>query len=147
MYNQMTAPTDSQISTLMSLPPDVPIGVLNLFQFHTKARYKEEDPEFGTPEADISGEQAYGKYAHIAGKFIEQLGGRVVFSSPVDQVMIGQEDIKWDLTAIMYFPTRQVFIKMLTDPKFQKVSRHRKAALANHFMMHIDGYSFKDTLS
>ena len=43
------------------------------------------------------------------------------------------------VAAIMFFPSRRAFVEMLTDPAFQAVSRHRKAALANHCMLHLNG--------
>ena len=42
-------PTESQLATLMSLPPEAPIGALNLFQFNAQAQYQPGDPEFDTP--------------------------------------------------------------------------------------------------
>ncbi len=139
-----SAPSEAQLAKLMSLPMDAPVAALNLFQFNARAQYVEGDPEFGTPEADISGEEAYLRYGKVAGKAIEELGGRVVFSTAVDQMMIGPDDQTWDLAAIMYFPTRQAFMTMLSDPAFQETSRHRKAALANHNMLHLAGDPFKE---
>ena len=52
--------------------------------------------------------------------------------------MLGPTDPQWDLAAIMYFPTRTAFMEMLSDPKFQEASRHRKAAFASHCMLHVD---------
>jgi hypothetical protein len=88
-------PTEEQIAKLRSLPGDEPIGALNLFNFNERAQYQSEDPEYGTPEADITGMEAFGRYGEIAGKFITELGGRVVFSTPVDQVMIGPSELSW----------------------------------------------------
>ena len=138
-------PTEEQIAKLRSLPGDVPIGALNLFNFNERAQYQSEDPEYGTPEADITGMEAFGRYGEIAGKFITELGGRVVFSTPVDQVMIGPSELSWDMAAIMYFPTRTGFMEMLSNPEFQAASRHRKAALANHTMLHLAGAPFSET--
>jgi hypothetical protein len=42
----------------------------------------------------------------------------------------------------MFFPTRRDFTLMLGNPEFVAVSRHRKAALANHYMLHLAGDSF-----
>ena len=140
----MSTPSSSQLETLMSLPADSPVAALNLFQFNAQAQYQPGDPEYGTPEADVSGREAYARYGESAGPFIMELGGKVVFSTPVDQVMIGGEDPAWDLAAVMYFPTRSAFIAMLSDPAFQDSSRHRKAALANHSMIHLAGDPFKD---
>lgn len=135
-------PNDEQIATLQSLPSDEPVGALNLFRFNEKARYQPEDPEYGKPEGEVTGREAYARYGEVAGEALEKLGGRVVFTTPVDQVMIGPADPAWDLAAIMYFPTRAAFMQMLTDPGFQAASRHRKAALANHTMLHLAGAPF-----
>ena len=136
-------PSEQQIAKLQSLPADEPVGALNLFHFNDQANYLPADPEYGTLEADITGREAYARYGEIAGKSIAELGGRVVFSTPIDQVMIGPSDPPWDLAAVMYFPTREAFMQMLSDPDFQSASRHRKAALANHTMLHLSGAPFK----
>ena len=140
----MSTPTQSQLAKLMSLPADAPVAALNLFQFNAQAQYQPGDPEYGTPEADVSGEEAYARYSAAAGPFVVGCGGRVVFSAPVDQVMIGPEEPAWDLAAIMYFPTRRAFVEMLSDSEFQHSSRHRKAALANHCMLHLAGAPFSE---
>jgi len=138
----MSNPTESQIATLQSLPSQEPVAALNLFQFRDQATYAPEDPEYGTPEADITGREAYARYAEVAGKSISAIGGRVVFSTAVDQVMIGPSEPNWDVSAIMYFPTRADFMGMLVNPEFQAASRHRKAALSNHYMLHLAGQPF-----
>ena len=118
------------------------MAALNLFQFNEQAQYQPGDPEYGTPEAQVTGREAYERYGAAAGKVIAALGGRVVFSTAVDQIMIGPSEPEWDLAAIMYFPTRAAFMAMLTDPDFQAESRHRKAAMANHYMLHLAGDPF-----
>ena len=69
----------------------------------------------------------------------------MAFSVAVDQVMIGPEGLNCDTAAIMVFPTRRAFMQMMTAPEFQASSRHRKAALANHVMLHLDGAPFVTT--
>ncbi|MEP5570087.1 MAG: DUF1330 domain-containing protein [Halioglobus sp.] len=137
-------PTQEQITKLQSLPADAPVAALNLFQFNAKAQYQPEDPEYGTSEADVTGREAYARYGDIAGSSIRDLGGRVVFSTPVDQTLIGPSDPSWDLAAVMYFPTRKAFMQMLSDPVFESASRHRKAALANYTMLHLAGAPFSE---
>ena len=136
------APTEAQLAKLMSLPGDQPVAVLNLFQFNSVADYQPGDPEFGTDAARVSGQEAYRRYGEIAGKGIINLGGRMAMSAPVDQVLIGPDTADWDLAAIMFFPSRSAFMQMLSDPDFQSASRHRKAALANHCMIHLNGDTF-----
>ena len=57
--------------------------------------------------------------------------------------MVGSENIQWDLSLTLLFPTRQAFIDMITHPEFQQASRHRKAALANHYNIHLKGDAIK----
>lgn len=135
-------PQEAQLAKLGSLPQEAPLAVLNLFRFNAEAGYRPEDPEFGTEAARITGREAWAAYAAAAGKAIVALGGRVVFSTRVEQLMIGPEEAHWELAAVMYFPTRKAFVELLSDPDFQAVSRHRKAALADHCMIHLAGESF-----
>ena len=139
-----SAPTDSQLEQLLSLPPEVPVAALNLFQFNVQAQYQSDAPEFNTEAANVTGKKAFAIYGATAGKIIVELGGRTVFSAQVDQVMIGPPDLQWDLTVAIYFPTRKAFVEMLSNPEFRKASRHRKAALANHCMLHLAGDPFKE---
>jgi uncharacterized protein (DUF1330 family) len=132
-------PTEAQITTLQSLPMDAPIAALNLFKFNERAQYRPEDREFGTPDADVSGQEAFARYSAEAGAKLRSLGGRTVFASSVDQVMIGPDALDFDLAAVMYFPTRSAFVAMLSDPEFQSSARHRYAALERHSMLHIAG--------
>ncbi len=138
----ISTPTEAQLKLLQSLPDGAPVGALNLFRFRENAQYEPGDPEYDTPAAAVSGREAYARYTAEAGPRIVQLGGRVVFSTPVDQTMIGPENPAWDLAAIMFFPTRAAFKSMLMDPEFQAASRHRKAALADHCMLHLNGEPF-----
>jgi uncharacterized protein (DUF1330 family) len=140
-----TEPTEAQLAQLQSLPMAAPLAALNLFKLNERAQYQPEDPEFDTPLANVSGEEAFGRYLVEAGEKLADLGGRVVFSTTVDQVMMGSDDLDFDLAAVMYFPTRSAFLAMSADPAFQSSSRHRRAGLAKHNMLHLDGDPFINT--
>lgn len=142
--DQKLDPDETQLGMLMSLPTETPLAVLNLFEFNVVANYQSGDPEFGTSTAEISGQEAFHLYSEVAGKFLEDLGGRVAMSIPADQVLIGPPSANWHLAAIMYFPSRGAFLQMLSDAEFQHASRHRKAALKNHLMVHLNGETFKN---
>ncbi len=142
--DQTLNPSDAQLSKFMSLPAETPLAMLNLFEFYNRAEYQPEDPEYGTDAAEISGQQAYRLYGEGAGALIESLGGRVVFSSPAKQVMIDPDNPNWHLAAILFFPSRAAFMQMMSDPDFQKSSRHRKAALKRHHMVHLNGEAFQE---
>lgn len=141
---QKLDPHEDQLAKLMSLPTETPLAVLNLFEFNEVASYQPGDPEFGTSAAEISGQEAFGRYSEVASKFMANLGGRIVMSAPAEQVLIGPQNTNWHVAAIMYFPSRGAFVNMLSDLDFQQASRHRKAALKNHYMIHLDGETFKN---
>ena len=132
-------PDDSQVTTLRGLDPEAPVAALNLFQFNDRARYAPGDEEYGTEAADVSGQEAFQRYVAAAGQVLADLGGHVAFTTMVDQVMIGPSEPQWHVAAVMVFPTRRAFIEMTMKPEFQAASRHRKAGLANHYQVHLNG--------
>ena len=136
-------PSENQLAKLISLSIETPLAVLNLFEFNTMANYQSGDPEYATSASEISGQEAFNLYGDVAGKTIEDLGGRVVMQAPTEQILIGNEAANWHAAAIMYFPSRGAVLQMMSDANFQKASRHRRAALSNHCMIHLNGDSFK----
>ena len=132
-------PDESQLATLRGLDPEAPVAALNLFQFNDRARYAPGDEEYGTEAADVSGQEAFERYAAAAGQVLASLGGHVAVTTTVDQVMLGPSDPQWHVAAVMVFPTRRAFIEMTMNPEFQAASRHRKAGLANHYQAHLNG--------
>ena len=141
--SKTTNSAKARFAKLMSLPLDAPIIVLNLFAFNAQANYQPEDPEYGTEKANITGEEALHAYFEAGSKITADLGVKTIFGSAVEQIMVGPENIKWDMAVTLLFPTRQAFVAMLTHPAFQKASRHRKAALANHYNIHLKGDAIK----
>ena len=137
-------PSENQLAKLISFSIETPLAVLNLFEFNTMANYQSGDPEYATSASEISGQEAFNLYGDVAGKTIEDLGGRVVMQAPTEQILIGNEAANWHAAAIMYFPSRGAFLQMMSDANFQRASRHRKAALKNHYMIHLNGEAFKN---
>ena len=125
-------PSENQLAKLISLSIETPLAVLNLFEFNTMANYQSGDPEYATSASEISGQEAFNLY------------GDVVMQAPTEQILIGNEAANWHAAAIMYFPSRGAFLQMMSDANFQRASRHRKAALKNHYMIHLNGEAFKN---
>ena len=138
-----TNSTKAQIAKLKSLPLDVPIVVLNLFEFNDQAKYQPEDPEYGTAKANVTGREAMQSYFEAVRKINTYLQVQTIVGAEVDQVLVGPENIQWDMTLILKIPNRQTFVDLMFNPEFHKASRHRKAALANHYNIHIKGGGFK----
>jgi len=122
-------PRGEQIQTLLGLGGDAPIVMLNLLKFREKAQYDEA----GEPE--VSGREAYDRYGEAMRLIVERHGGRILFTSRVDALVIGEVEELWDAAAIVEYPSRAAFVAIATSPEVQEIGRHRKAGLAGQLLI------------
>ena len=129
------APTQDQLNRFMKADQDAPLVMINLLKFKEKAEYPA-----GTPDSDISGAEAYGRYGAVAQKKIEEVGGRIVWSAPQHMVMIGDDaDDEYDAAALVFYPSRAAFLRMIAMPDYQEAAKHREAGLAFQKLLQCDG--------
>ena len=122
-------PKGEQLQALLGLGGDKPISMVNLLKFRDRAEYDEP----GEPE--MTGRQAYDRYARVMGPLVLAKGGRLRFSSRVDVLVIGEVGELWDAVAIMEYPSRAAFVAIATSPEVQEIGRHRKAGLAGQLLI------------
>ena len=103
--------------------------MLNLLKFKDKAEYDEP----GVPE--MSGREAYDRYARAMVPLVLSHGGRIRFSGKADAMVIGEVGELWDAVAIMEYPSRAAFVAIATSPEVQEIGRHRKAGLAGQLLI------------
>ena len=106
-----------------------PIAMLNLLKFRKKALYKDGRPD------DISGLEAYQRYATAMTKIVEREGGRILFAGRVAGLVIGQVGELWDLVGIMEYPSRAAFQRIATLPEVQALAVHREAGLEGQLLI------------
>ncbi len=114
-------PTREQFSTMMKLPDDGPIQMLNLIRFKEKADYGDG--------RDMTGSEAYKTYSAESGPIFSRVGGKIVFNGCPKVVVIGPEDEHWDLCFVAEYPNAAAFGEMVKDPEYQKAVKHRQAAV------------------
>ena len=68
-------PTPEQIQELLKGPADQPVVMLNLLRFKDRA---------SEPDADLSGEEAYMRYASDMTRYVTERGGRVIWTGRID---------------------------------------------------------------
>jgi uncharacterized protein (DUF1330 family) len=95
--------------------------MLNLVRLKETATYDD-----GTM---VTGAEAYAAYARESGPIFQKLGGRIVWSGSFDMVLIGPEQVYWDICFIAEYPSAEAFIGMIRDPGYQKAVKHRQAAV------------------
>lgn len=121
-------PTADQVRALRDHGPEGPIVMVNLLKFRDRAAYPA-----GTPDADVSGREAYGRYEHA---FVVTVGAvsaaEVIYAGPVGQVFIGDPraaEADWDMVLIVRYPSRQHFLRMMAEPSYRDALVHRYAGL------------------
>ena len=105
------------------------IAMLNLLKFRDKAIYKDGRSD------NISGREAYMRYANAMTKIVEREGGRILFSGRIAGVVIGAVEKVWDVAAIMEYPSRAAFQRIVTLPEVQEIGVHREAGLEGQLLI------------
>ena len=122
-------PTADGIQALSRDASPTKIAMLNLLKFRNKALYKDGRSD------DISGLEAYLRYANAMTKIVEREGGRILFTGRIAGLVIGAVENVWDVAAIMEYPSRAAFQRIVTLPEVQEISVHREAGLEGQLLI------------
>jgi uncharacterized protein (DUF1330 family) len=123
-------PTAEQIQRLLGGPPDRPVVMVNLLRFKARA---------DAPDAGLSGEEAYRRYAELMMPFVESKGGRILWVGRVDSQVIGTGGEGFDMIGLVEYPSRQAFVAIATDPHVQEIGAHRAAGLESQWLIAATG--------
>lgn len=113
-------PNFDYISTWFERDDDGPFWALNLMKYRERAVAAD-----GTVEerSGLEADNAYNPTPQI-----EAVGGRMVLIAPVEHQLRGDE-VVWDRTAIVLYPTRMSFIEMGNREDFKKQHEHKNAGM------------------
>jgi uncharacterized protein (DUF1330 family) len=103
--------------------------MLNLLKFRERAIYE------GSEEPEVSGRQAYMRYAQTMQQLVPKYGGRHVYIGEARQLFIGEGPLHWDWVALVEYPSRETFRKVTQDPLYAEISAHRRAGLADSVLV------------
>ena len=117
-------PAPPQFQDFFGAPEDGAFVMVNLLKFKPKAEYADGS------EPELSGREAYGRYAAGVTKLVERLGGKIRFSGAVTGLMIGEVEELWDMVALAEYPSLDAFRQMATSPAMHAIEHHRAAGLA-----------------
>lgn len=119
-------PTREQIEELMEGPADQPVVMINLLRFK---------PRGDASEGDVSGRQAYGRYAEQMQKVVEGQGGRFLWAGRVDSMVIGEDDPGFHVAALVEYPSRQAFLEIVQSERVRQIGEHRSAGLESQWLL------------
>lgn len=117
-------PTPRQLERLVASDDQGAVVMLNLLRFKERA-----DGIDGGDE--ISGAEAYRRYAAAVTGFLGRVGGRVLYTLVPQESVIGPDQAEWDLIAAVEYPSRRAFLEMTSDPEYLAIHAHREAGLAD----------------
>lgn len=119
-------PTPEQFAALAAGPADVPVVMVNLLRFK---------PRGDAPDDDVSGMEAYRRYADAMTVFVRSKGARVIWAGTVDSQVIGGGGEGFHMVAVVEYPTRRAFMEIATDPHVQEIGVHRSAGLEGQWLL------------
>lgn len=118
-------PTEEVLASLRDRADDGPVVALNLNRYRERAAYPE-----GTPKADVSGRQAYGRYGFIAFQAILSVGGQILWAAEAADLVIGCGHDRYDEVVAVWYPSRKAFLALEEFPGYmQALELHRRAGL------------------
>lgn len=129
-------PTPDAVRQFVERAVPGPVVMLNLLRFRQVADYS-RSPEL-RPDEDVTGAEAYQRYAQHTAPFLSEVGGEVVFAGRGGHALIGGEDERWDLVLLVRYPSTEAFIQMTTNEQYLAGTGHRTAALEDSRLVPIE---------
>lgn len=75
----------------------------------------------------VGGAASYTEYARHVTPILERIGAKVIFAGPVTSTVIGEQP--WDSILLVEYPSRKVFVEMITSAEYQGIHHFRDEAL------------------
>jgi hypothetical protein len=128
-------PTPDQIKAFLASHEDgVPIYMLNLLKFKKASTYRDGE--------QVSGAEAYGRYAKAFGQMLRDNGVEgveTIFGGNVDRFLIGTGEDEWDAVAIVRYPYKKAMFEAVSNDTYRSFHFHRKAGLEGQLLIACDG--------
>jgi len=120
------APEPEQIQELLAGPAEGPVVMVNLLRFKDQA---------DAPDEGLSGAEAYQRYGTQMVEWITSQGARVIWSGRVDSLVIGDTEERFDTIALVEYPSRAEFLRIIRDPRVAEFGVHRAAGLEMQWLI------------
>jgi hypothetical protein len=127
-------PSAEQLAAVAAYRPDGPFVALNLNRYRERAAYPP-----GTPDGDVSGRAAYLRYGAVALAAITHVGGRILWATGGNQVVVGDDGDLFDEVVAVWYPSRAAFLTLETYPGYREAFElHRRAAIERAILLFCD---------
>ena len=128
-------PTPEQIKAFLAhKKSSEPVFMVNLLKFKDKATYKDAHKD----GEDISGREAYGRYAAGFSEIMKGKGVETIYGGNANVFMIGQGEGEWDSVAVVKYPNAKSMLEAVSSDEYRKIHKHRRAGLAGQLLISCD---------
>ena len=111
-----------ELDALKSHPKEGPVYMVNLVKYREKSL-----------DGDGSGRDAYNRYAAVARPLLESLGAVIIWVGSVEHLALHEGgDVDWDVVQLVYYPSRDTFIEMVTSEEYLAANEHRANGTEKH---------------
>ena len=120
-------PTDERLAAVAAAgaTDDTPVVMLNLNRYRDRAA-----SPAGTPDAEVSGREAYLRYGAVAYPAILSVGGEILWATDAAETVIGCDHDVYDEVVAVWYPSRSAFLALAEYPGYMEAHVHRDAAIA-----------------
>ena len=125
-----SSPTPEQLQEVTALAGaegDGPLVMLNLNRYRERALYESAPP--GGESADVTGREAYERYAGKALEVLAREGGEVLWATEATMTVVGGESDRWHEVIAVRYPSMHAFLGLALDPEIGVALAHREAGL------------------
>jgi uncharacterized protein (DUF1330 family) len=120
-FENAIAPRPEQVREFLAT--EGPVTMVNLLKFRARAAYPDGR------DAELSGEEAYGRYAEAMRKLVEASGGRFLFGARATGLLLGEVESLWDVVGMVEYPSARALLTIAASPAYQEIEVHRLAGL------------------
>jgi uncharacterized protein (DUF1330 family) len=100
------------LKSLIAEDPTAPLVMLNLLRFR--------------PDGGL---KMYLEYISQTNFVRDDYGAEIIYWGLGREALVGESGQQWDQVALVSYPTRQTFVDMVSDPRFQALEHLRTGAL------------------
>jgi uncharacterized protein (DUF1330 family) len=129
--NNAVFPVPGQMESFFDVAEDGPFVMVNLVKFKDRATYDDD------PSIDISGREAYERYATAMHEVLGDRGGKIIFHGDVTGLLLGEVAELWDAVALVEYVSHAAFLEQMGSPERAAIERHRSAGLAGQLNLRV----------
>ena len=105
-------PTGETIRSFRDEDDGGPVVMLNLLRF-----------------AGESGRESYAEYSAQVQRFLDEVGGTVLYAGACSTTLVAPDGHRWDAVALVRYPSRAAFLAMVGNPAYQEITALRSQGL------------------